>query len=236
MIFNHERYIDSARKKRNGSDRDRNMLKDVLKKKLQFDVKLFQDRSTKQITLAMEQVANMDHTNNDCLLINVMTHGNKETLFTHDGEITLDVITDMFSDARCPSLRGKPRILLIESCRGKSQNIEMEKNVHYECNNVGDDFLIVRSTMPGCKSYRDRKTGSWFIQQFCSTLEKDNNKTTYLLRLLDQVNDAVQNNHCNADKNQTISISSRPHRDIIFTKKPSKFERFRQKLFQMLKS
>lgn len=242
MIFNQRSFRDSENKMRIGSDRDRNRLENVLKKKLQFrqsDIRVFQDFETEKIKKELKEVADMDHTNNDCLLITIMTHGKSETLTSYNGNFPLELITDYFTDARCPTLKGKPRIFLIQSCRGKNETSEADSSFHVENNNNNtcDDFLIVRSTMPGCKSYRDKVNGSWFIQQFCIELETSKNKKTDLLRLLGQVNIAVNNNPANdtANKRQTLSISAKPRKAIIFDKKPSDIERVKRNMTEVFK-
>lgn len=60
----------------------------------------------------------MDHKDNDCLLITVMTHGEFGTISSYDEDYTIKRITSHFTDESCPSLKGKPRIFLIQACRG----------------------------------------------------------------------------------------------------------------------
>jgi hypothetical protein len=60
----------------------------------------------------------MDHTDNDCLLITVMTHGDLGTISSHDEDYAIETITSLFTDELCPTLRGKPRLFFIQACRG----------------------------------------------------------------------------------------------------------------------
>lgn len=82
-------------------------------------------------------VAEMDHSDSDCLLIAVLTHGElvpyKEmgekthTILSHDlmsyihakdKLYPLQTIWGYFTDEKCPSLLGKPRIFVIQACQG----------------------------------------------------------------------------------------------------------------------
>lgn len=82
----------------------------------------------------------MDHTENDCLVVVVLSHGemvplkdrkgkNFTTILTHDlfsylhatdNKYPLQTIWEQFTDERCPTLKNKPRIFLISACQGDS--------------------------------------------------------------------------------------------------------------------
>lgn len=226
MIFNQNVFLESEKPNRNGSDKDRNRLENALKQQLQFDVRVFEDLRVEEIYEELRKVARMDHINNDCLLITFMTHGIGDNLCSFHGDFDIKTVKDFFTDSQCPTLKGKPRIFLIQACRGESEPRETYSYFHVENNSICDDFFIVRSTMPGCKSYRNPKTGSWFIQKFCSELEASNNRKIDLVRLLGQVHDAVNNISANdpAKKRQTLSVSSNPRKDISFSEKSSKVD------------
>lgn len=81
----------------------------------------------------------MDHSDNDCLMIVIMTHGELvplkdrkgklfTTILTHDlysylhatdNKYPLQMIWENFTDDKCPSLRNKPRIFFIQACQGE---------------------------------------------------------------------------------------------------------------------
>lgn len=84
-------------------------------------------------------VAKMDHSNNDCLIIVLLTHGKlKEfndsnscnTILNHDlmsyvyardKNYPLQFIWNCFTNEKCPSLANKPRIFLIQACQGEER-------------------------------------------------------------------------------------------------------------------
>lgn len=60
----------------------------------------------------------MDHSNNDCLAITILTHGSYGTLSSRDSDYYIEQITSRFTDDKCPTLAGKPRLFFIQACRG----------------------------------------------------------------------------------------------------------------------
>lgn len=82
-------------------------------------------------------VAQLDHSENDCLVVVFLTHGEmvpfiqkkkeRHTILTHDlvsylhahdNKYTLQTIWECFTDEQCPTLKNKPRIFLIQACQG----------------------------------------------------------------------------------------------------------------------
>lgn len=64
-------------------------------------------------------VSNMDHSENDCFLIAVMTHGSKGKLYAYDTHYKYKEMWSPFYTSHCPSLKEKPKIFLIQACQGK---------------------------------------------------------------------------------------------------------------------
>lgn len=61
----------------------------------------------------------MDHSESDCLLIVIMTHGDVGTIASYDSDYEIKDVTRLFRDKYCPTLVGKPRLFFIQACRGK---------------------------------------------------------------------------------------------------------------------
>ena len=52
----------------------------------------------------------------DCFICVIASYGSKDGIYGKDDEvISLDTITSLFSQNKCPSLKGKPKIFLIEA-------------------------------------------------------------------------------------------------------------------------
>lgn len=177
LIFNHEKF--DHHRPRVGTHIDRDRLKHTLHS-LNFDVRCYEDYRIDQIKNVFEtgkknktktdeiferfdginfstkfspiSVAAIDHTDNDCLMVVVLSHGEVvplkdrkgkqfTTILTHDlfsylhatdNKYPLQTIWESFTDERCPTLRNKPRIFLISACQGEGvdEGLTVQDNSH----------------------------------------------------------------------------------------------------------
>lgn len=190
-------------------------------------------------------VSRLNHSKNDCLLVVVMTHGDEKTISCYDADYSIEKLIKPFTDRFCPSLRGKPRIFLIQSCRGssidggvkiqpkqmtnsryilKKRQSDVFDNAIYgqekitfrfEMPPIEKDFIILRTTMLGYVSFRNPDMGSWFIQEFCNKLELNSNED--LLSILTHTNRAVSEKESNPHKyKEVLCISTMLTRLVYF--------------------
>ena len=55
-----------------------------------------------------------------CAVACLLSHGADGAIFGTDGqEIDLNILLDMLDNHQCPALRGKPRLVFIQACRGR---------------------------------------------------------------------------------------------------------------------
>ena len=84
------------------------------------------------------------------------------------GELKLWDLQRIVSGIRAPSFLNKPKIFLVSACRGPGElsGIAFDGPEDAEVNftNIGVDFYIAHSTIEGYKSWRDKATGSHFLQ------------------------------------------------------------------------
>jgi hypothetical protein len=60
-------------------------------------------------------VRNEDHSDADCLVVGIMTHGERNTVYMTDGaQIPVNLIWENFEAHKCPSLAGKPKIFIVQ--------------------------------------------------------------------------------------------------------------------------
>lgn len=169
----------------------------------------------------------MDHSDSDCLMIAVLSHGDivplvdrrhkqYTTILTHDlvsylhasdNKYPLQMIWEHFTDEKCPSLKNKPRIFLIQACQGDNSDVGFGVPVEssrrrkpgsdiipfstakykpfdsVEINRTKTlpqkDFVVVYSTMPGFYSYRDTCNGTWFVESLCNVLDKNKHELEF---------------------------------------------------------
>ncbi|NXU45611.1 CASP6 protein, partial [Drymodes brunneopygia] len=190
LIFNHEHFFWHLRlPDRRGTMADRNNLKRSLTD-LGFEVRLFDDLKTEDVLQKTDDASMEDHSNADCFVCVFLSHGEDDHIYAYDGKIKIQTIADMFRGDKCPSLVGKPKIFIIQACRGdkhddaviahdstdsRSESLvsetEVDAAVVYTLP-AGADFIMCYSVAQGYFSHRDTVNGSWYIQDLCETLRK----------------------------------------------------------------
>ena len=192
LIFNHEFFDNQTLKARAGTNVDAENLAAVLRN-LRFDVQIFKDYKLKEMHSKIEEYAALDHSQNDCILIAILSHGELGYIFAKDIQYKLDNIWSPFVANRCPTLAGKPKLFFIQACQGDQLDGGVTLVNRTETDSGGSsmsykipthaDFLIAYSTIPGFYSWRNTTKGSWFMQCLCEQLRK-NGKNFDILTLL----------------------------------------------------
>lgn len=112
-----------------------------------------------------------DHSNNDCLLVVVMTHGYNGILEARDREYEEHELMESLTDDRDNTLRGKPKLFFLQACRGYEDFLKYSQNHMYKPKQTltdnNADVLVMHSTQPEYVSHRDSNNGTWFIQALC---------------------------------------------------------------------
>ncbi|XP_018056185.1 PREDICTED: caspase-1-like [Atta colombica] len=191
LIFNHEFFTVSHLKPRCGTNVDCENLKATLKD-LGFEVNDYHNLTQKDIVKQLERVAEMDHSEHDCLVIAVLSHGELGLLYAHDGAYKADSLWHYFTADKCQSLAGKPKLFFIQACQGDKLDPGITLKERTETDGYPSsifriptqaDFLIAYSTIPGYYSWRNTSRGSWFMQALCVEL-RDNGTRYDLLTML----------------------------------------------------
>lgn len=100
----------------------------------------------------------MDHTEHDCLVVAVLSHGEMGILYAHDTPYKADTIWSYFTSDKCPTLAGKPKMFFIQACQGDKLDAGVSLRERTETDGHGAqtfripshaDFLIAYSTIPG---------------------------------------------------------------------------------------
>jgi len=109
-----------------GLDERVRSIKDVenLKKTLEyleFDFQPFENLKAQEMRDKMKYFAqDVDHSELDCFLCVVMSHGNKEKIVAYDNEeVSFDEI--MAPIKSCESLKNKPKLFFFQTCRGEKE-------------------------------------------------------------------------------------------------------------------
>jgi hypothetical protein len=146
---------------------------------LEFDFKLCDNFKAEEIEQEIQrQASQINHSQSDCFLCVVMSHGNDKDMFysSDNKEISLELI--MYPIKSCPTLMNKPKLFFFQVCRGErdmrfeSFNFNPAKacltKIDYE-----SDLLVYHSTFLDCKSWaKEPKEGTIFIKSLCDVLSE----------------------------------------------------------------
>ena len=147
-----------------------------------------------QIERVAQEYGGRNHDKFAAFFLIVMSHGDdRDCILGVDNRTTsVKALMREFQAERCPSLKGKPKILIIQTCRGSRQcDVERfddfvqsinadptELDLADSC--VGPfsldsslsksvfppeaDFLLAFATVPGYVAFRSEESGAFFIQ------------------------------------------------------------------------
>lgn len=180
IIFNHEHFEIMSLKSRTGTNVDCENLRHALET-LNFDTQVYKDLRFNELQSKVETIARADHSDSDCLLIAILSHGELGFIYARDTHYKLDSIWNNFTANRCPTLAGKPKLFFIQACQGdrldagvtltETDSGSDSLSLAYKIP-IHADFLIAYSTIPGFYSWRNTTKGSWFMQCLCTELER----------------------------------------------------------------
>ncbi|KAK3585454.1 hypothetical protein CHS0354_003301 [Potamilus streckersoni] len=228
-------------KTRQGTDEDACSMMDRLQY-LGFNVEMHKNQTCAQMMDILVQAAQFDHSDADCFVCVLLSHGEEGIIFGVDGPLEIKNIFNLFKGQNCRTLAGKPKLFFIQACRGSN----LDKGVYL---NVTDgnkrqleedefripseaDFLVAYSTVPGYYSWRNSQKGSWFIQALQFMLLK-HGTSMEIMKLMTKVNKiVVQDFESNTfpsqptmhQMKQTACICSMLTKDLIFTPKECPME------------
>lgn len=183
---------------RDGTDVDAKALENVFMH-LGFDVRRYNDLSRTDMSINLREVSEEDHSDADCFVCVILSHGEEGVVYGTDGKVPLEKLLGYFKGDICPSLAGKPKLFFIQACRGRRYDFgtvlgEDEVDALPLANTrkipTEADFLIAYSVVPGHFSWRNNVDGSWFVQALCQVFEQ-HGRSVELLQMMTLVNKIV---------------------------------------------
>nr|XP_055053283.1 caspase-23 isoform X1 [Misgurnus anguillicaudatus] len=159
---------------RTGADKDEWSMERLLKA-LGYTVFTLTNLTAQGMTDAVQDFAKREeHVQSDSCFLVFMSHGNEKGI---SGISTEDRKEDIFSTdeifkalntPNCAGLRDKPKIILIQACRGGEDGcVEVTDSIPLNSKRTEHrekDFCCLRSCTPDTVSYRSKENGSHFIQ------------------------------------------------------------------------
>ncbi|KAJ4944334.1 hypothetical protein JOQ06_012878 [Pogonophryne albipinna] len=206
LIFNQERFFwRLGLNDRHGTNADRYNLERRLND-LNFEVRAYDNYKQVEVYDKISEAAEENHSDVDCFLLVFLSHGENDHVYTFDGKISIQDITAMFKGDKCKSLVGKPKVFILQACRGDKHDdpvtvcdavdSELKTNeVVVDASAVhtlpaGADFIMCYSVAEGYYSHRETVNGSWYVQDLCELLQRYGN-TLEFTELLTLVNRKV---------------------------------------------
>ncbi|XP_047673264.1 caspase-23 isoform X1 [Tachysurus fulvidraco] len=173
MIINNVEFRVSAFN-RLGAEKDEESMR-ILLEALGYDVIILNDLSAEGMEAAVRDFSqHNEHRYSDSTFLVIMSHGGPDGIYgidydkNEDDIFLVDKIFHYLGSANCPGLTDKPKIILIQACRG-----DQDGHV-WVCDGVRSnqgikqhrekDFACFRSCTPDTVSMRNTGTGSVFIQ------------------------------------------------------------------------
>ncbi|XP_008285572.1 caspase-6 [Stegastes partitus] len=204
LIFNQERFFwRLGLNDRHGTNADRYNLEKRLEE-LNFEVKTYENYKQVEVLDKIYEAAEEDHSDADCFLLVFLSHGEDDHVYAYDGKISIQDITSLFKGDKCKSLVGKPKIFIVQACRGdkhddavtacdavdsdlKTNNVVVDASAVHTLP-AGADFIMCYSVAEGYYSHRETINGSWYVQDLCELLRKfgDSLEFTELLTLVNR--------------------------------------------------
>ncbi|XP_060573497.1 caspase-3-like [Ruditapes philippinarum] len=150
--------------------------------RLKFNVDSVKDTSGTEMYSILKKYAEMDHTQMDCFVCCILSHGKKDEVVCCDNEcVNIENITSYFRATDCRSLAGKPKIFFFQACQGSKRMGGWQTDGGHDCDSertfkegsIPDeaDFLLGFSTTSGYVSFRQGGKGSVYIQTLCEQLQ-----------------------------------------------------------------
>ena len=214
IIINNVNFV--SMKSRAGSEWDANELDKLFHRFLDFHTQRFNDLTSKEILTLLRTVQNSDHSCLDCLVVAILSHGINGQIYGTDGVLlSVEELMAHFRGTRCPSLAGKPKIFILQACRGgkfdpgvmveatdspgEAETINEDEILDEDETDGGgyntalpdeSDFVLAYATTPGYVSWRNSAFGTWFIKAFTDTMY-ELAATEHLMDILTEVNRKV---------------------------------------------
>ncbi|XDV40722.1 hypothetical protein PO909_009744 [Leuciscus waleckii] len=183
------RDFDNKDMTRRGAERDEENMEWLLKE-LDYQVVKYTNVSAEEMKQAVKNFADRDeHKHSDSTFVVIMSHGKRDAILgvhynktdNPSDTFPVDDIFHHLNSKNCPALRNKPKVILIQACRGgehgrvwasdegpdEPMEIEGDDFVHKE-----KDFISLMSCTPETKSYRHVQNGTFYVQYIVDVFTK----------------------------------------------------------------
>ncbi|XP_078611311.1 caspase-3-like [Branchiostoma floridae x Branchiostoma japonicum] len=160
VIINNINFSKGGHTTRTGAEKDTERLRELFEG-LKFTVRCYKDMTFMAMMTTLQHVGEEDHSNFDCFVCCVMSHGSQGKVYSSDDfSIELSQLLKPFNAKECPTLLGKPKLFFIQACQG----VHVQERMCVDCPSdvtpvlqvsQEADFFVGLPTVPGCVARRD---------------------------------------------------------------------------------
>ena len=161
------------------------------------------------------------------VLLAISSHGQagNKVLFSDYKTAT---VAEILAHFKISELLGKPKVLLIEACRGAKHDTYIQTDVYspetethntYPAATKESDILVAYSCVPGYVAYRDTSNGSWFVTALCEAFEELVGEGADFFSVLTYANQIMLRNHFEKEEQitkQSMHLESTLSKLLIF--------------------
>ncbi|XP_052742893.1 caspase-1 [Bicyclus anynana] len=183
VVFNQENI--EGHDPRRGTEKDVEALEHTFGK-YGFEVQVHKDLTKAEILEELRVFREKDFTDYGCVAVAVLTHGTFGGLLrAKDKQYNETDIIHHFKTHDKPTLITKPKLLIIQACRGTrpirgvfalQSATTIQRDLDEELDPytlpIESDMLVFHSSYMGNPSHRDEVHGSWFIQTLCREIDR----------------------------------------------------------------
>lgn len=135
-----------------------------------------------------------------CCLVTLMSHGENGFIKMKNGDkVSLEDVFEMFNNKNCPALHEKPKIFIIQACRGEKKDNGIETDDEpMESDDISErrrlptfsDYFIIYPTQPDHVALRHSRNGSVMIAAMIDVFNQYGNKY-HIVDFFTKVNNIV---------------------------------------------
>lgn len=169
-VFNYS--FKKTQKARKGAEYDSTSLKDTFSR-MGYEVFIHEDLTSDETNEHLEKIRRKPELNGiDSFIMFFLSHGLDEYTFLANDEEQLDlrIIRRKFTDRRCPHLRGKPKIFMVNYCRG--DQLQKKDIIEFDDIEVPNDMATIHAAAEGVMAKRNTTTGTIFVSSLCEVLRQ----------------------------------------------------------------
>nr|XP_045582596.1 uncharacterized protein LOC123745763 isoform X1 [Procambarus clarkii]XP_045582597.1 uncharacterized protein LOC123745763 isoform X1 [Procambarus clarkii] len=182
-VFNNKFLGQGSNWQRNGAEMDSQNINTTFTR-MGYRVIIHEDLTGGETEEAFNAIRrNPDLNGIDAFIVFILSHGKDAyTFYTNDQEEqSLFYVRSLFSNRKCPSLSGKPKIFFTNYCRGDA----LERQDVDAVRDVPKDMFTIHAASEGIMARRHQRRGTYFVFCLCDVLTR----ATHPLELQDLYSD-----------------------------------------------